>query len=461
MTAFIPARSTAQWQSLDRDHHLHPFTDNAALYRKGTRIISHAHGIYLYDTDGHRLLDAMAGLWCVGLGYGRETLVEVARQQMLELPFYNSFFQTAHRPAIELARLLVEVSPEQFKHVFFTGSGSESADTVIRLVRRHWEIKGQPQRSVLISRKNAYHGSTLGGASLSGMSWIHQQGGLPIPGIEHIQQPYWFGEGGSAPPAEFGLRAADALEEAILRIGPEKVAAFIAEPVQGAGGVIIPPSTYWPRIQQIVDRYGILLVADEVICGFGRTGRWFGSDLYGIRPDLMTVAKGISSGYLPIGAVLLSKSVAAPLLEAGEFHHGFTYSGHPVCCAVACATINIMRDEKVVEHVANVAAPYLSKRWAALAEHPLIGEARSVGLMGALELVRDKQTRARFEREGAAGTLCRDICFENGLIMRAVKDTLVIAPPLVITTAEIDELVDTARRCLDQTWERLRKRALT
>lgn len=458
---FIPTRQGADWRALDSAHYLHPFTDHAALHRKGARIITHAEGVYLYDSDGRRLLDGMAGLWCMALGYGRAELAEVAREQMLKLPFYNSFFQTAHPAAIELSKLLSEVTPPQFNHVFFTSSGSEANDTVVRLVRRYWDVVGQPERQVIIGRHNGYHGSTMAGASLGGMKWMHEQGGLPIPGITHIRQPYWYGEGGELSVEEFGLVAARALEEKILEIGPGRVAAFIAEPVQGSGGVIVPPASYWPEIQRIVDRYGILLIADEVICGFGRTGEWFGSDYYGIRPDLMSVAKGLSSGYVPIGGVLIADRVAGPLIEqGGEFHHGFTYSGHPVACAVACATIGILRSEKVIERVRSEAAPRLARLWNDLADHPLVGEARTLGLMGALELTPDKKSRRRFPKDAGVGTICRDICFESGLVMRAVGETMIVAPPLIISPGELEELAVSARRCLDQTWQELRNRGL-
>ncbi len=451
-SSFIPSRSTAEWQALDAAHYLHPFTDHAALSRKGTRVITRADGVYLYDSDGRQILDGMSGLWCVNLGYGRRELAEVAYRQLLELPYYNSFFQAAHPPAIELAKLLVEVTPPQFTHVFFTGSGSEANDTVVRAVRRYWDLMEQPQRTFIISRKNAYHGSTMAGASLGGMAPMHSQGGLPIPGIVHIRQPYWYGEGGDLSPEEFGVVAARALEEKILEIGPERVAAFIGEPIQGAGGVIIPPSTYWPEIQKITQRYGILLIADEVICGFGRTGEWFGSQYFGIQADLMPIAKGMSSGYLPIGGVMVADKVARVLIErGGDFNHGFTYSGHPVACAVACATINILRREGIVERVRDDVGPYLQQRWRELADHPLVGEARGVGLIGALELVKDKKTRQTFAEPGDIGTLCRDICIENGLVMRAVRDTMIIAPPLVATRAHIDELIDKARKSLDMT----------
>lgn len=459
--SFIPSRSTAEWQALDAAHYLHPFTDHGALSRKGTRVIARADGVYLYDSDGRKILDGMSGLWCVNLGYGRRELADAAYQQMLELPYYNSFFQVAHPPAIELARLLVEVTPPQFRHVFFTGSGSEANDTVVRTVRRYWDVMGQPQRTVIISRTNAYHGSTMAGASLGGMAPMHAQGGLPIPDIVHIRQPYWYGEGGDFSPEEFGRIAARALEEKIREIGPERVGAFIGEPIQGAGGVIIPPSTYWPEIQKIVDRYGILLIADEVICGFGRTGRWFGSETFSIRADLMPIAKGMSSGYLPIGGLMVGERVAHALIEkGGDFNHGFTYSGHPAACAVACAAINILRNERIIERVHDDVGPYLQKRWRELVDHPLVGEARGIGMIGALELVKDRSRRAFFAEPGDVGTLCRDLCIQNGLVMRAVRDTMIIAPPLVVTHAEIDELIEKARKSLDMTLAELQRQKL-
>jgi putrescine aminotransferase len=399
----------------------------------------------------------MAGLWCVNVGYGRAELAEVARAQMLELPYYNSFFQTAHPPAIELARQLVEVTPPQFNHVFFAGSGSEANDTVVRMVRRYWDLMGEPNRTVIVSRENAYHGSTVAGASLGGMAFMHAQGGLPIPGIVHIRQPYWYADGGELSRDEFGRVAARALEEKIAEIGADKVAAFIGEPIQGAGGVIIPPETYWPEIQRICDRHGILLIADEVICGFGRTGHWFGCDRFGIRADFMSIAKGMSSGYLPIGGVMVGDRVAEVLIaRGGEFAHGYTYSGHPVACAVASANLRIIEREKLVSRVRDELAPHLAAKWRRLAEHPLVGEARCNGLLGALELVRDKSTRRFFDKRGEVGTICRDYCFENGLVMRAVRDTMIVAPPLVITPAQLDELAEKAWRCLDLTLERCR-----
>ncbi|BCD85906.1 aspartate aminotransferase family protein [Pseudomonas solani] len=450
MKSQVTNPQTLEWQALSRDHHLPPFTDYQALNAKGARIITKADGVYIWDSEGNKILDAMAGLWCVNVGYGREELVQAATRQMRELPFYNLFFQTAHPPVIELAKAISELAPEGMNHVFFTGSGSEANDTVLRMVRHYWATKGQPKKKVVIGRWNGYHGSTVAGVSLGGMKALHEQGDLPIPGITHIAQPYWFGEGGDMAPEEFGVWAAEQLEKKILEVGEENVAAFIAEPIQGAGGVIVPPETYWPKIREILARYDILFIADEVICGFGRTGEWFGSQYYGNAPDLMPIAKGLTSGYIPMGGVIVRDEVVEVLNQGGEFYHGFTYSGHPVAAAVALENIRILREEKIVENVKAETAPYLQQRWQELADHPLVGEARGVGMVGALELVKNKKTRERFTDLGV-GMQCREHCFRNGLIMRAVGDTMIVSPPLVISKDEIDELVTKARKCLDLT----------
>ncbi|MFS0828939.1 aspartate aminotransferase family protein [Pseudomonas phoenicis] len=445
---------TREWQALSGEHHLAPFSDYKQLKAKGPRIITKAKGVHLWDSEGRQILDGMAGLWCVAVGYGREELVQAAEKQMRELPYYNLFFQTAHPPALELAKAITEVAPAGMSHVFFTGSGSEGNDTVLRMVRHYWTLKGKPHKQTLIGRVNGYHGSTVAGASLGGMSGMHAQGGLPIPGIVHIAQPYWFGEGGDMTPEAFGTWAAEQLEQKILEVGEDNVAAFIAEPIQGAGGVIIPPDTYWPKIKEILARYDILFVADEVICGFGRTGEWFGSDYYDLEPDLMTIAKGLTSGYIPMGGVIVRDEVAKVISEGGDFNHGFTYSGHPVAAAVGLENLRILRDEKIIDKARSEAAPYLQKRLRELQDHPLVGEVRGLGLLGAIELVKDKATRSRYEGQ-EAGMICRNFCFDNGLIMRAVGDTMIIAPPLVISHAEIDELVEKARKCLDLTLQAL------
>jgi putrescine aminotransferase len=442
----------SELQELDRRHYLHPFSDHRQIGERGTRVITRGEGVYIYDAQGNKILDGMSGLWCVNLGYGRKELIEAAYQQLKTLPYYNSFFQCTTPPAIELAGLLAEVAPPAFSRVFYTNSGSEANDTIIRMVRRFWDIQGKPKKKTIISRKNAYHGSTIGGISLGGMPAQQAQGDLPIPGIVHIEQPYWFELGQGLHPDEFGLKIAGELERKILELGVDSVAAFIGEPVQGAGGVIIPPDTYWPEIQRICDEYGILLVADEVITGFGRLGEWFGSQYYEIQPDLIIFAKGVNSGYLPLGGVLVGDRVAEALVdEGGEFYHGFTHSGNPVSCAVGVATIKVMRSEGIVERVRDEIAPYFARVWRSLAEHPLVGEARCAGLVGAIELVSDKSTRARYPAAKGVGETCRDTCVEQGLVMRHVRESMIVSPPLVITKPQLDELVEKARRALDIT----------
>jgi putrescine aminotransferase len=422
-------------------------------------------GIYLWDSDGHKIIDGMSGLWCVNVGYGRTSISEAVYHQMEALPFYNSFFNTTNVPAVRLAARLAELAPPQFEHVFFTSSGSEANDTVVRMVRRYWDLMGQPQRQVIISRQNAYHGSTMAGASLGGMAGMHAQGGLPIPGIVHIGQPNYAQHGRGMSQAEFGLAAAGWLEEKILELGPGTVAAFIGEPVQGAGGVIIPPATYWPEVQRICDKYDILLVSDEVICGFGRLGTWFGCELMQARPDLITFAKGVTSGYVPLGGVLVGSRIAHVLIErGGDFNHGFTYSGHPVACAAALENLRIIVDEQLVEKTALETGPHLKAAFAGLASHPLVGHAQSCGLVAGLDLVRRK-ARAVHDCEAfpaalQVGMLCRAHMFDNGMIMRAVGDRMIVAPPLVITKAQIDEMADRIRFCLDLTLDDLRSRGM-
>jgi len=448
--------STTEWQSLDSRHFMHPFTDTKDLGRKGTRVITKAEGVYLWDSEGNQIIDGMAGLWCVNVGYGREELAKAAYEQLQQLPYYNSFFQCTHPPAIELSEKLAEISPPQFNHVFFVNSGSEANDTVLRMVRNYWKLLGQPQKRVLISRINGYHGSTVAGASLGGQKFIHEIDDLPIPDIVHIEQPYWYQNGGDLSPSEYGIFAAQELEKKINELGIERVAAFIGEPIQGAGGVVVPPETYWPEIQRICDKYGILLIADEVICGFGRTGHWFGSEYFNIKPDLMPIAKGLSSGYLPIGGVMVSDRIADVIIGKGkEFAHGFTYSGHPAACVVASRNLEIIEREGLVEKVRNDTGPYLRQLWEQLTEHPLVGEVRNLGLLGAIELVDDKSSRSFFKKRGKVGERCRDLCIRNGLVMRAVQDTMILSPPLVATRGNLDEIYEKASKTLNQLAEEL------
>jgi len=454
--------STREIQALDSAHFIHPFTDHGDLATRGARVIERAEDIYIWDSEGQRMLDGMSGLWCVNAGYGRRELADAAHAQMMKLPFYNSFFQTTNVPAVQLATKLASLAPtvdgRSFEHVFYSSSGSESNDSNVRMVRRYWDLMGQPGRKVIIGRVNGYHGSTMAGASLGGMSGMHAQGDLPIPNITHIGQPYYFENGlPGESEADFGVRAAGWLEDKILELGADKVAAFIAEPVQGAGGVIIPPATYWPEIQRIVDKYGILLVSDEVICAFGRLGHWFAYEKFGYKPDLVTFAKAVTSGYIPLGGVMVGDRVAQVLIEkGGEFNHGYTYSGHPVACAVALANLELMERENLPGRVKDDIGPYLAQAYATLTDHPLVGVAETCGFVAGLVLVKSKTRGAdgrmgMFPEDLAVGMKCRAHCFKNGLIMRAVGDRMIIAPPLTMTHAQIDEMMGLIRQVLDLT----------
>lgn len=461
------ALSTRDIQTLDSAHFIHPFTDHGDLATRGARVIDRAQDIYIWDSEGQKILDGMSGLWCVNAGYGRQELADAAHAQMMKLPFYNSFFQTTNEPAVKLAAKLASLAPtvdgRSFQHVFFSSSGSESNDTNVRMVRRYWDLLGQPERKVIIGRINGYHGSTMAGASLGGMSGMHAQGDLPIPNITHIGQPYFFENGlPGESEADFGVRAAGWLEDKILELGADKVAAFIAEPVQGAGGVIIPPATYWPEIQRIVDKYGILLVSDEVICAFGRLGHWFAYEKFGYKPDLVTFAKAVTSGYIPLGGVMVGDRVAKVLIEqGGEFNHGYTYSGHPVACAVALANLELMERDNLVGRVKDDIGPYLAQAYAGLADHPLVGVAETCGFVAGLVLVKGKERGAdgrmtMFPEDLAVGMKCRAHCFKNGLIMRAVGDRMIIAPPLTMTHAQIDEMMALIWKVLDLTLAELK-----
>jgi len=442
---------TAQLRQLDRAHHLHPFTNLRKYSQQGGRIISRAEHIYIYDSDGNRMLDGMSGLWCCNLGYSQNSIKDAIYAQLQELPFYNNFFQCSNETAVELARALVEVTPAQFNHVFFTNSGSEANDTNLRLVQRYYNLLGKPQKNLIISRKNAYHGSTIAASSLGGMSAMHRQTqGLDY--IHHINQPHWFNEGANEDPQDYGLLVARELEQKIDELGEGRVAAFIAEPVQGAGGVIIPPDSYWPEIKRICAERDILLIMDEVICGFGRTGNWFGCQTYDLEPDLMTFAKAVTNGYVPLGGVMVGDKVADVLLShEGEFAHGLTYSGHPVACAAGLATLKVLREQSIVETTAKELAPYFQQRLQTLRDHPIVGEVRGIGMLGAVELVRDKHSRERLAPDSEGAVYCRNIANDEGLMVRQTGDAMITAPPLICSRREIDDLVGMLAKALDQT----------
>jgi putrescine aminotransferase len=444
------------WQGLDSAHHLHPFTDHKSLHDGKVRLITGADGVFINDADGNRILDGMAGLWCVDVGYSRPELVAAAAAQMTKLPYYNTFFKTTTQPAVALAQRLAGLAPAGINHVFFASSGSEAVDSALRLARVYWQTLGKPGKKIIIGREYGYHGSTTLGASAGGMVDMHRQAG-DMPNFVQVLPPYWYGYGSQMSETEFGIYAARQLEDKIKALGADNIAAFIAEPIQGAGGVIIPPDTYWPEINRICAEQDILLIADEVICGFGRTGKMFGADTYGIKPDMMTTAKGITSGYVPLSALLVHDRVADVLInDVGEFYHGFTYSGHPVACAVALANLDIIEDENLVQRSHDLGILLRQKLNDTLGGHPMVGEIRGVGLIGAIELVADKRTRRFFDKRGRIGAICRDYCFEANVIMRAVRDTMVYSPPLVISEPEIDLLVERVTRAVEQTYDRVK-----
>ncbi|WP_246795437.1 aspartate aminotransferase family protein [Burkholderia perseverans] len=451
--AAAEARSTAEYRALDAAHHLHPFSDMGALNRAGSRVITGAHGVHLRDSDGNRIVDGMAGLWCVNVGYGREELIEAGARQLRELPFYNTFFKTTHPPVIELSALLAEIAPPAFNRFFYCNSGSEGNDTVLRVVYQYWLTQGQPQRRYVISRRNGYHGSTIAGGTLGGMDYMHEQMPSKVEHVVHIDQPYFFGEArADQTPEAFALERARQLEAKILELGAENVAAFIGEPFQGAGGVIFPDTAYWPEIERICRKYDVLLVADEVIGGFGRTGEWFSHQYFGFTPDLMTLAKGLTSGYVPMGAVALSDRIADALIAHGEFNHGMTYSGHPVAAAVAVANLRVLREGGVVERVKTEIGPYFQRRLReALAGSPIVGEVAGAGLVAGIQLAQDPGARRRFANGGEVGTICRDYCFNGNLIMRATGDRMLLSPPLVVTTQDVDEIVGKAAQAIAST----------
>ncbi|BCH32121.1 aspartate aminotransferase family protein [Mesorhizobium sp. L-8-10] len=444
--------SLKQLQAIDAAHHLHPFTDHKDLRAAGSRMITHADGPYIYDSEGNEILDGMAGLWCVNVGYGRNELAEAAYRQMKELPFYNSFFRCTTPTPVLLAKKIAELAPDNINQVFYGSSGSEANDTALRLVRHFWALQGKPQKNRIISRNMAYHGSTIAGASLGGMGGMHEQLGGAVPNIVHVMMPYAYE---LALPGEndhdFGLRAAKAVEDAILEAGADNVAAFIGEPIMGAGGVKIPPASYWPEVQRICRKYDVLLMLDEVITGYGRTGEWFAAQTFGLEPDTITTAKALTSGYQPLSALLVGDRIAATLVEkGGEFYHGYTYSGHPVACAVGLENIEIIQREGLVERVKNDTGPYFAKALQEhLGDHDIVGEVRAIGLMGAIEIVKDKATKDRFEPSGSAAVVVRDHAIANGMMLRATGDTMIMSPPLIWTRDTIDLACERIRKALD------------
>lgn len=444
---------------------IHPYTQLASFRETGPLILERGEGVWVFDTEGKPYIEGMAGLWCTALGYSNEELIEAAAEQMRKLPFTHLFSGRSHDPAIELAEKLKEIAPVPISKVFFTASGSEANDTQVKLVWYMNNALGRPRKKKIIARLKGYHGVTIASASLTGLPANHTDFDLPIANILHTSCPhhYRYAEPGESE-ADYSARLAAELEEMILQEGPDTVAAFIAEPVMGAGGAIIPPAGYFPAIQAVCDRYDVFFIADEVICGFGRLGTMFGSEALDIRPDTISFAKAVTSAYLPLGGVMVGEAMYQAMLDQsrkiGTFGHGYTYSGHPTCCAVAVKVLEIYARERITDQVA-AKAPQFQARLAALADHPLIGEAKGMGLIGGLEIVADKATKAQFDAKQGVAAKCVTFAQAEGLIVRSLSgDRLAVCPPLIIAAAEIDELFDRLGRALDRTAAWLRHEGL-
>ncbi len=441
--------------SRDIAYHLHPYTNARKNEAEGSLILDRGEGVYVIDDEGKRYLEAMAGLWCAGLGFSEKRLVEAATRQMSKLPYYHSFAQKTATPVVDLAEKIVQITPPQLTKVFFATSGSEANDTAVKMVWYYNNALGRPEKKKIISRIKGYHGVTIAAASLTAMPYVQNDFDLPIPNIIHTGCPhhYRFAEPGESEDA-FTDRLARELEELILKEGPETVAAFIGEPLQGAGGVIVPPEGYWKKIQAVLKKYDVLLIADEVITGFGRTGNLFGSQTFGLEPDIMTLAKQLSGAYMPISAVLVSdaiyQAIADNSAKLGNFGHGYTYSAHPVSAAVALETLKIYEETDIVGHVRAV-APRLQEGLRRFADHPLVGEVRGLGLIAAVELVADRKTKAPFEPIGKVGAYFTARAQAHGVIFRNLGDSIACCPPMIISAAEIDELLAGFGRALEET----------
>jgi 4-aminobutyrate---pyruvate transaminase len=441
--------------SRDIAYHLHPYTNARKNEAEGPLIIDRGEGVYVIDDQGNRYLEALAGLWCAGLGFSEKRLVDAASEQMAKLPFYHSFAQRTATPVVDLAEKVVQMAPPQLTKVFFANSGSEANDTAIKMVWYYNNALGRPQKKKIISRIKGYHGVTIAAASLTAMPYVQTDFDVPIPNIIHTGCPHYyrFAQEGESE-QDFADRLARELEELILKEGPDTVAAFIGEPLQGAGGVLVPPAGYWEKIQAVLKKYDVLLIADEVITGFGRTGELFGCETFGIKPDMMTMAKQLSSAYMPISAVLVSdpiyQAIADNSAKRGSFGHGYTYSAHPVCAAVALETLKIYEERDIVGHVRAV-APRLQDGLRRFADHPLVGEVRGIGLIAAVELVADKASKTSFDPLGKVGAYFAARAQAHGVIFRNLGDTIACCPPMIINEAEIDEILAAFGKALDET----------
>ena len=443
----LDASRLLELRRLDAAHHLHPFTDHEDMHRAGTHVVRSAAGCHVVDETGRALLDGLAGLWCVNIGYGRREMADAIARQALDLGFYPSFFNSTTEPAIVLAAKLAEHLPAGLRKVIFSNSGSEANETALKLVRAYNKALGRPGKTKILSRTFSYHGVCIATTSMTGLPSCQDPFDLPLPGFVHVPGPHGYGVGSTLSPDEYGAHCLAETERTILAEGPETIAALFAEPVQGAGGVIVPPDGYLRALRELCRRHDILFVADEVITGFGRLGAWFASGLWQLEPDMITMAKGITSGYVPLGATAVSDAISGVLSSAGYLAHGFTYSGHPVAAAAALANIRILEDEHLVERVRDDVGPYFQQKLFSFSGHPSVGEVRGVGLIGALDLVR---TRGSAEGSPALGVVAAGIARGEGVIVRGIRDLIAVAPPLVITRSEIDFLFDAVARTLDR-----------
>ena len=432
---------------------IHHQTDISAYRETGGTLMARGEGVYVYDESGKKYLEAMAGLWCASLGFSERRLAEAAYKQMLELPYYHHFFAKGNLPSIELAERLLALAPVPMSKVLLSCSGSEANDAAIKLVWYYHNAIGKPRKKKIIGRVRGYHGNTVAAVSVSGQPHMHADFDVPLPNFRHTDNPHYyrFHHDGESE-EQFSSRMADSLEQLILAEGPETVAAFFGEPAQGAGGAITPPVTYWEKIQAVLRKYEVLLVADEVICGFGRTGNVWGCQTYGIEPDMLSCAKALSAAYQPISALLVNEKIHQAMLgesrKLGSFGHGFTYAAHPVACAVAIETLNIYAERQIFDHVRRV-APVMQQALAATLEHPLVGDVRGVGLLAGVELMADKTTRTPFPSEAKVGARVERACLEVGLVVRAIGDRVAFTPPLIMTEEHLHEMAALFRRGLD------------
>jgi len=439
-------------QKLDTEHQLHPFTNHDEMHAVGTHILTEGKGVWLHDQNGRRLLDGLAGLWCVNVGYGHPELIAAATRQMERLCYYPSFFNSTTEPAIQLAARLSELAPARLNHVMFSSSGSEANETALKLVRAYWKLKGEPKRTKVITREFAYHGVTLATASMTGLPSCQTPFDLPLAGFIQVPAPHPYAANREADPDGYARWCLEETERVIQHENPETVGALFAEPVQGAGGVIVPPRGYIAGLRSLARKYGILFVADEVITAFGRLGAWFASDLWDLDPDFMCLAKGLTSGYLPLGATMVADEIADVLIHGGYLAHGFTYSGHPASCAVALANIAVIEKERLVERVRDDVGPYFQKKLRAFEGHPAVGEIRGCQFIGAVELV-PRGGKPALTPTSMLGIKGAKLVREEGVIVRGIRDLIAIAPPLTATHEEIDFIFTAVGHALGKLWE--------